>query len=135
MSLIEMTSKREADEFYAEAIRQGITKYGFWTGAERDPITNTFRWRSTGAELDYENFKEGEPNNTENSENCVFVMLWGNDPAAYIWNDCNCEVCSQLYGGFAFGAACYRPSHVKKCIVLPNYDFLYITKALANEYI
>lgn len=125
MSLIEIQSKEETDEYKTAVDRAEVSGNAFWMGSERDAIDNSFRWNSNGETIRYENFKEGEPNNYGNIENCMFVWIDGDK---YYWNDCPCAS-----EGLVFGAACYRPKYLRKCVVLPNYSFLYVTKALVRE--
>lgn len=122
MALIEIHTQEDSDDFKAEVLRKNVQDHSFWLGAVRDPIDTEFRWNTNGESMIYTNWNDGEPTNTDHSENCAVNWI---EKSVNYWNDVNCDELKYT--------ACYRPKYVKKCVVLPNYDYLYLTKSLLNE--
>lgn len=70
----------------------------YWTSGTDLGNENNFFWASNGECLEYEPFHDGQPDNTNNNENCVELRNWGN---IYKLNDKICDfkqyfICSSV---------------------------------------
>ncbi|CAH1099002.1 unnamed protein product [Psylliodes chrysocephalus] len=90
MHLLSINSKIENDRIGKFILDNGITFGHFWTSASNLAGDHEWIWLSTGRNMYYTNWDQGEPNHAHNStENCVEVRHWGS--SGFTWNDLNCQ--------------------------------------------
>ena len=89
------------DQFVFELIRNSdlVSPSGVWLGLERVSVNATkFHWiESTPLEGRYENWADGEPNNSDGKEGCVH--MYGklvNSTTSGKWNDFPCGCFNNL---------------------------------------
>jgi len=83
--LVEFKDKNEEDillEHMREAFDDTFT---FWVGARDEATEEKFVWETSGIELTYFNWYDGEPNNAGSGEDCVEVSNFQK------WNDLDCD--------------------------------------------
>ncbi|KAM6216739.1 low affinity immunoglobulin epsilon Fc receptor [Rhynchocyon petersi] len=79
-----------------EFLNRHANKEGTWTGLQDLDTEGVFVWLD-GSSVDYSNWRQGEPNNQAQGENCVMML----GPLGH-WNDAYCRsplrgwVCEQL---------------------------------------
>lgn len=77
-------------------------RLGVWIGARRVPRNSTnFFWITTGKPLLFSYFRPDQPDNYENSENCLHLRTSSNS-VVHGWNDIPCD--DQI--GFACQTRC-----------------------------
>lgn len=114
MYLIELKTKKDADDFKMELFRVGWTGRDLHVGLLRDLTNSEFYWISDGSPVqEYSNWSGGEPNNVNNLENCVVAF---NEYSNYRWLDGPCDRRWRK-----FDVVCYQPQKLKKCVVVENY--------------
>lgn len=82
----------EAEDTWVYSTAWGLKEtVGWWFGFHDQAVEGTFQW-ANGDPVDYENWKEGEPNNVAGAwgdgEDCGSVVGWGGVPG---WNDLHCD--------------------------------------------
>ncbi|XP_046542998.1 C-type lectin lectoxin-Lio2-like [Haliotis rubra] len=83
MAVIESSAE---NDFVKGLIKtEGVTE-DVWIGADDLWEEGVFRWAATNQELNFTDWKAGEPNNIHNNENCVEIEYYLQDQ----WNDDMC---------------------------------------------
>lgn len=124
MYLLEIYSQKEQDAFKEDVLVLNLQNREYWLGAVREPIYQSFKWATSGQFLEFTSWNMGEPNNEHgNVENCASIWIGQNGET--FWNDVRCYESKYT--------ACFLPKFERKCVVLYNYDFLYITKELVRQ--
>ena len=83
--IVEFKDKDEEDILLKHMRDTYEDTFTFWIGARDEVTEEKFAWESTGTELSYFNWYDGEPNNAGSGEDCVEVSNFQQ------WNDLDCE--------------------------------------------
>ena len=83
--LVEFEEKKEEDILLAHMRETYDDQFSFWIGAKDELREDKFEWDSSGVELSFTNWYDGEPNNAGTGEDCVEVSNFQK------WNDLDCD--------------------------------------------
>ncbi|XP_011417968.3 perlucin-like protein [Crassostrea angulata] len=86
---------------YIVSLMQNTHKSIVWIGGSDWNVEGSFLWEPYGDQITYTNFSPGEPNDLNNSEDCLLIDGSSLKNNTYTWNDRNCRdshfyVCKQM---------------------------------------
>ena len=89
----------EQNSFLFELVKKRNTLYGAWVGLIRAKLANHFSWIGSLLEKDeYQNWRDGEPNNETTKETCVY--MWGpKHQQPETWEDVPCNLKKSIEDG------------------------------------
>ena len=82
-----MIKSEDENQFVVDLLRNTSGNHIGWMGLYRNKADDKFYWLDDRpAEGNYQKWDDGEPNNFQGTENCVFVI----GDSAGKWNDVHC---------------------------------------------